>query len=87
MKYFKFKSVAQEDMLLKYIYCLEVWLPFCSAQQNHLCNFSRGYYEEHFCENIYNLDQWFRMEMLFKAILYLELSQPFCLAKPVVQFC
>ena len=26
---------------------------------NHLCNFGRGHYEEHLCEIILNLDQWF----------------------------
>ena len=27
-----------------------------SAKQNHLCNFSRGHYEEHFCEIIFDFD-------------------------------
>ena len=31
----------------------------CSAEWNHLCNFGRGYYKEHFCEIILNLGQWF----------------------------
>ena len=39
---------------------LKLWRPFCSAEQNHLCNFGRGYQEEQFCEIILNLDQWFR---------------------------
>ena len=33
---------------------------FCSAQQHHLCNFGRGYYELKFREIILNLDQWSR---------------------------
>ena len=32
---------------------------FCLAEWNHLCNFGRGHYEEHFCEIILNLEQWF----------------------------
>ena len=35
------------------------WWPFCSAEQIHLRNFGRGH-EEHFCELIINLEQWFR---------------------------
>ena len=31
-----------------------------SVEQNHLCNFGREYYKEHFLEIIFNLDQWFR---------------------------
>ena len=29
-------------------------------EQNHLDNFGRGHNEEHFCEIILNLDQWFK---------------------------
>ena len=47
-------------MLFKGISYLELWQPFCSAENNHLCNFGRGYYEEQFCEIILNLGQWFR---------------------------
>ena len=39
---------------------LEFWQPFCSAEQNHLCNFGRGYQEEQFYVIILNLNQWFR---------------------------
>ena len=28
------------------------------AEQNHLGNFGRGHYEEHFYENILNSDKW-----------------------------
>ena len=52
--------MVQEDMPFKDISDLEPWRPFCSAEQNHLCNFGRGYQEEQFCEIILNLDQWFR---------------------------
>ena len=30
------------------------------AESNHLGNFDRGHYEEHFYEITLNLDQWFR---------------------------
>ena len=43
---------------------LDPWQPFCSAEQNHLCNFGRGYYEDQFCEIILNLGLWFK-EMSF----------------------
>ena len=36
-----------------------------------MCNFGRGDYEEHFCDIILNLDQWFRS--LFKVISKLAL--------------
>ena len=29
-------------MSFKYISYLELWWPFCSAEQNHLCNNSNG---------------------------------------------
>ena len=47
-------------MSFKDISYLELWWPFCSMEQNLLCNFGRGHYEEQFCEFILNLDQWFR---------------------------
>ena len=49
------------------IFYLELWWPFCSAEQNCLGKFGRHHNEEHFCEIILNLDKW------FKDILYLEL--------------
>ena len=36
---------------------------------NHLCNFGGGHYEEHPCEIILNLDQWFRRCSLKKKIM------------------
>ena len=47
-------------MPFKGISYLDLWLPFCSAERNHLCNFGRGYQEERFCKIILNLDLWFR---------------------------
>ena len=29
---------------------LQLGWPFCSVEQNHLCNFGRGHYEEHSCK-------------------------------------
>ena len=51
-------------------------MPFCSAEQNHLCNFGRGYYEEQFFEIILNLDQWFRRCCL-KIFLIWSSGSPF----------
>ena len=56
-------------MSFKYISCLELWWPFCSTEQNHLCSFCKGYYEAHFCEIILKLDHWFRRRCLLKAFL------------------
>ena len=39
-----------------------------------MCNFGRVYYEEHFCEIILNLDQWFRKRCLLKIFLFLALA-------------
>ena len=47
-------------MRFKDISYLELWQPFCLSEWNHLCNFGKGHYEEHFCEIILNLGQWFR---------------------------
>ena len=35
-------------MSFKDISYLQLWWPFCSAEPNHLCNFSIGHYGEHF---------------------------------------
>ena len=46
-------------MLFKKIFYLgPAALVFSGAEP--LCNFSRGHYEEQFCEIIFNLRQWFR---------------------------
>ena len=67
-------------MLFKDTSYLELWQPFCLAEQNHLCNFGRTHHGEHFCEITLNLDQ----EMLLKNISYLELW--FSRTDPFVQF-
>ena len=76
----KFRSVVQEEMLFKDISYLELLCPFCSAEQNHLCNFGRWYYEEQFCEIILNLDPWFRGKYLIKIFLIWSFWRPICSA-------
>ena len=73
-------------MSFKDISYLEVWRPFCSAERNHLCNFSRGYLEEQFCDIIFNLDQWFRRRFRLKDFLCGALAAlVFSGAEPFVQ--
>ena len=60
-------------MLFKDISYLELCLPHCLAEQNHLCNFGRSHHEEQLCEIILNLDHAVVQEMSFKDISYLEL--------------
>ena len=48
---------------------LELWRPFCSAEQNHLRSFARGHNVEKFCEFIWNLVQWFRRRCRLKDFL------------------
>ena len=43
--------------------------PSYLAEQNHLGNLGRGHYEEHFCEIILHLDQWFRRYFLSRALV------------------
>ena len=43
------------------IFLFNLWWPFCSAEQNGLCNFGRRQYKEHFCEITLNLDQWLKL--------------------------
>ena len=38
-------------------------------EQNHLCNFGRGYPKEQFCEFVLNLDLWFRRRCHLKQLL------------------
>ena len=56
------------EMPFKGISYLELWQPFCSAEQNHLSNFGREYYEEQFCEIILNLGKWFRRRCRLKKV-------------------
>ena len=48
-----------------------------SAEQNHLCNFSRRHHEEQFCEIILNLDQWFKRRCRFQMFLNWSSGSPF----------
>ena len=56
-------------MLFKNMSYLELWQPFCSAEQNYLCYFGRGCYEEQFCGIILNFGQWFRRRCCLKDFL------------------
>ena len=76
MKKTVFGPVVQE-MSCKDIACLELWRPFCSAEQNHLRNFNMGYYEVQFCKIVSNLDQWFRRRCLIKKFLIWSSGGPF----------
>ena len=52
-------------MSFKDISYLQLWLPFHSAEQNSLCNFSRGHYEKYFCDIIFEFGPVIQEEMLF----------------------
>ena len=54
-------------MPFKGLFYLELWQPFCSAELYLLCNFSRGYYEEQFCEIFLNLGHSFRRRCHLKV--------------------
>ena len=60
---FDFEPVVQE---ISYFLSRALLTPFL-AEQNHLCNFGRGHHEEHLCEIILNLDQWFRRRCHLKT--------------------
>ena len=73
-----------EEMQIKDISYLELWQVFCSAEQNHLCNFGRGCYEEQLCEIILNFYQRFRSRCCLKyflsgalAVLFFGGAEPF----------
>ena len=68
--------MVQKKMLFKCISDLELWQPFCSAEHNHLFNFSRGYYEKQLCEIILNLSQWFRRTWLSKIYIWCSGGPP-----------
>ena len=72
----KYRPVIKE-MSFKDNSYLELWWPFCSVEQKHLCNFGKGLYEEQFCEIILNLDQWFRRKCLLKIFLIWSSGGPF----------
>ena len=81
----KFGPEVQEILFKDNSY-LELWWPFCSAVQNHFCNFGRGYQEEQFCEIILNLDQWFRRCHLKDFLSGALAALLFSGAEPIVQF-
>ena len=73
VKLFWFWTSGSGDFIWRYY--LELCQPL-SAEQNHLCNFGRGHHEEHFCEMILNLDQWFRRRCHFKTFLIQSSGDP-----------
>ena len=82
----KFGSVVQEAMLFKDISYLELWRPFYSADQKHLCNFRRRLHEKQFCEIILNLNQWFMRKYLLEIFLIWSFGGPFVqLVEPFVR--
>ena len=64
-------------MLFKDIFYFYLLQPFCSREQNGLCNFGRGHYDEYFCEIILNFDQWLKRRCHIKKF-YFKLQWPFC---------
>ena len=72
-------------MSFKDISYLELWQPSCSAELNHLYNFSREYHGKQFCKIILNLDKGFRRcslkDFLSRALAALMFSG----AEPFVQ--
>ena len=74
-------------MPFKDISYLEHWQPFRMAERNHMCNFSRGYQGEEFCEFILNLGQWFRRGCRLKDFLFGALGALlFSGVEPFMQF-
>ena len=66
-------------MPFKDISYLQLWQPFCLAEVRHLSNFSRGHYEEHFCDFILNLNQWLRRCCLNISYLpFVQRSRTIC---------
>ena len=64
--YMKFGPVVQEEMSFEDITYIELWQPFCSAKRYYLCNLGRRYYEEKFCEIIFEFGSVVQKEMSFK---------------------
>ena len=55
--------------------CFKIFLflaqvAFYSSKHNHLCRFSRGHYEDHSSEIIFDLDQLFKRKCRFKIFLF-----------------
>ena len=70
MIFFQFGRVMQEEISIKDISYLQLWLPFYSAERHHLCNFGRGHYEIQFFAIILNLDLWFKSCRLKISLIY-----------------
>ena len=52
-----------------------------------MCNYLRGLYEDHFCEIILKMDQWFGSKCCLKIFLIKSSGSPlFDGAEPFVQF-
>ena len=66
--------MVQDLKSFKDISYLGLWLPLCSVERNHSCNFGRPYKEQVF-EIIMNLDQWFRCHL--KRLLIKSSGGPF----------
>ena len=72
--------MVQKDMSFKDISFLELWQPIRSADQNHLCNFGRRYYEEQFVK-LFWIWTSASEECHLNVFSYLDIWQPFCLAE------
>ena len=67
-------------MLFNDISYLELWLPFCSAVQNHFFNNSRAYQDEQFYERIYQFGPVVQEDISFKGGAHLNDFLPGALA-------
>ena len=57
-------------------------------EQTHLCKFGRQHHEEQFCENILNMEQWFRRICRLKVfIIWSSVALLFSGAELFVHFC
>ena len=56
------------DVVKRYFLSVALAAPLFSGAEPFV-QFSRGYYEEQFCEIILNLDKWFRRRCLLKIFL------------------
>ena len=70
--------MVQEELSFKDISYLVLWRPFCSVEQNHLCNFGEGHFEEQFLRNYFEFGPVVQEKMSLKGFSYLELLQPLC---------
>ena len=65
------------EMSFKDISYLELWLPLCSVDWNHLCNIGRRRHEAQFGGIILNLDQWFRRNCHLNVFVIWSSGRPF----------